>query len=461
MRLFDRAFDKMDHSGESRRARELKPLKKRIAAFEKNYKKLDTNFKSVAADKFHPLHISDFDMLAAALLDPRNISNKAVKSKSDRHGPVSHPDILDSVLFENGIPSVARNTTSNMIAYMLRRRYLASRPLSARPAKDVGDDEEELIRQALRNCPTFSKIDRLVTRVAKDQRGCDMLLRVSDELYESLVGAPEAEPLQSLSLLNNLEINLNRYNLDLPTKFHELAIWISLKCQAIVTAEHHFKRRLELGPYDHGLITSILDKLLQTSLASSPIVSYDFQLDSSDRLTAVFSLLTGYVPGENQLAVSLRSLVDRERPDGFRLYIQCLARLGAFRTIWHEWHNTSPPLSSVGAGVRQDLAVADNDYLVTAMLDALAKNHRIGELAESPSFVNVSGQFQEDCQLDMVAISRSADILALPQKEIEDFTSTPAYAERREQLYQILEEKQIEEAFPALQKFLILTTSSS
>ncbi|KAI1191326.1 hypothetical protein F5B17DRAFT_331740 [Nemania serpens] len=457
VRPFDSKIDGVlePHPRSAQRERELEPTKKRVAEFEKAYEEASSNFNSIAASKFHPLHINECDILAAALLDAPNIPNLTVGSKSDPNSRASHADILDSVLHQNGIPSVARNSTSNTIAYMLRRRQLASRPLS-RP-----DDDEELIRQALRECTTFSTIDRLVARVARDPISCQTLLRISDELHTSLAQVPEAEPLQLLSLLNNLVINLDRYELDLPPKLQELGIWASLKCQAIVTAQHYIKRRLEHGSCDHDFINSIFDNLLRASIASSPFTSYEFQLDPSGRLTAVFSLLTGYVPGGNQPAVSLRSLVNRERPDSFRLYIQCLSRLGAFRTIWHEWHSTNPS-GSVSAGARQDLAAADNDFFVTAMLDALAKNHRIGELAESPSFTNVSGQFQEDCQLDMLAISRSANILALPEKTgIEEFTSTPGYAEIREQLYQIFEEKQIEEAFAALQKFLILTTSSS
>ncbi|KAI1159066.1 hypothetical protein F5B18DRAFT_43424 [Nemania serpens] len=457
VRPFDAMIDGVPEPSYAQRERELAPIEERVADFEQAYTESNANFCSVAFNKLHPLHISDFDFLAVALLDSASISDMAVDSKSHLNNPVSHPDILHSVLYKNGIPSVAWKDTSNTIAYMLRRRHLVSRPVPPRPEYA---DEEELVRRALRKKPNVTQIDRLVARVAKLPRGCQILLRVSDELYASLIRLPKAEPLQLLSLLNNLVLNLDRYELDLPTKFHDLGIRISLKCQAIVTAQHYIKRRLKHRHFDHRFVNSLLDKLLQTSIASSPSPSYAFQLDSSDRLAAVFSLLTGYVPGENQLAVSLRTLGNPERPDGFHLYIQCLARLGAFRTIWHEWHNINSTSRSEGAGARQDLASAENDYFLTAILKALAKNHRIGELAESPSFTNVSGRFQEDCQLDMIAISRSANALALPEKKIGGYIYTPIYAERREQLYQILGEKRMEDAFPALQKFLILTTSS-
>ncbi|KAI1117130.1 hypothetical protein F5Y14DRAFT_404972 [Nemania sp. NC0429] len=465
VRPHDSMIDGVPETSSAKKARDLVPIRERVAEFEKAYKESNANFKFITADKFHPLHITDFDLLAVAMLDAPNISNLAQHPKSHLDNPVSYPDVIDSVLRQNGVPGLARRSTSNTIAYMLRRRHLVSRslPLQSQDRRRDRDDDEELIRQALRKYPNFSDIDRLVAMVAKSSTGCQTLLRTSDELYASLVQAPDVEPLQLLSLLNNLAINLDRYKLDLPAELYELGISTSLECQAIVTAQHYIKRRLEHGSYDHDFINAILNKLLQTSIVSSSpeLVSYQFQMDASDRLTAVFSLLTGYVPGETQPAASLRSVVKPERPDSFHLYIQCLARLGAFRTIWHEWHNSNSASRSVESGAPEELASAENNYFVTAILDALAKNRRIGELAESPYFTTLSGQFQEDCQLDMIAISRSANLLALPEEGNVEYNSTPNHAEIREQLYHILREKHIEEAFSALQKFLNHMTSSS
>ncbi|TGJ86117.1 hypothetical protein E0Z10_g2647 [Xylaria hypoxylon] len=454
VRAFDSQLDGEPEPSSAQKACELQPIKERVADFEKKYDECEYNFNSISADKFHPLHISDFDILAATLLDSSN-TPKMAPGASIHNKPVSYTDMLDSVLDQNGVPRIARDQTSNTITYMQFRRRSLAHSLSLAP------EDEELLTVAFNGHMSFSKIDRLVARAIQTPEGCRILSEVSDKLYESLIVAQEVEPIQLLSLLNNMLINLDRYGLHMSNKLYELGIWTSLKCHAIVTAQQYIEKRVKHGDYDNDFIDSILINILETSIASAPLNFHGSQLNVSSRLGALFSLLTGYVPGEGQSVFSLRSLVNRERPHGFRLYIQCLARLGAFRTIWHEWHQIDYASSGGNIDVRQDSAFNENSYFVTAILNSLAKNNDIAGLATSSEFTNVTGQFREDCQIDILVISRSARALALPDRRVKNSNPTPIYAKNWEKLYQIFKEKQMKKAFLALQAFLMSKTSFS
>ncbi|KAJ8130894.1 hypothetical protein O1611_g2732 [Lasiodiplodia mahajangana] len=422
-----------------------------VAAFEKQYEECESDFASVLADRLHPLRINDFDLLAVTLLDAPNVHKTALDSHIDRFS--SYVGTLDSVLNQNGIPHSVRDDTARTIPYMLRRRELASQPRSLKPLEP---NDEEGLRLALASYPTFPQLDRIVTRIAKTREGCQMLSEVSSELYVALNRGSEDKPIETIALLNNLFIHFDRHGLPTSAELCELGIRASLNCQAIGTAHHYIKRRLEYGHLSDDVIGYILEKLLRTSIASHPLTD-EFSPSHSSRLTTMFSLLTGYIPGEDELTVSLRSLTNRESPHLFHQYIQCLARLGAFRVLWHEWHSIT---SQCGVGVeRPDLAhardIAKNGHFVTAVLDALVKNTKMTELANAPEFSDVTGQFQKDCQLDMVAISRSADMLASPKNGLRDYAAGTSHAVIWNRLYHTLNEKEIQKVFSALQALLI------
>ncbi|KAH8161477.1 hypothetical protein CIB48_g6774 [Xylaria polymorpha] len=452
VRAFDEQLDGVPESRSAWRERELRPIKARVAEFEKGYQECQSSFEAISADKFHPLHISDVDLLAATLLDSPNALTTTASSPHHANNPTTPAGMLGSVLDANGIPRTIRHNTPNTITYMLRRRQLLRRSGSLFPSPD----DEALLSMAFNRYATFPEIDRLVAKMIHTPKGCQTLSRLSDELHTSLTQAPGVDPVQLLSLLNNLLINFDQHGLRMSSRLLNLGIWTSLKCQAIVTTQQYIERELKDGCLDESTIDSILNTLLQTSIASTQQGYRTFQSNSSSRLTTVFSLLTGYVPSEDQRTVCLRSLIGREKVNGFRLYIQCLARLGAFRTIWHEWHATDSKSQDLKNVTKLDSRFNENNYLITAILEALSKNEDIRDLAKSPEFAEVTGRFREDCQLDLIAISKSAKILASPEaKRTENHGSTPARVRQWEELYQIFREKQIEKAFPALQAFLI------
>ncbi|KAI1353145.1 hypothetical protein F5Y01DRAFT_303570 [Xylaria sp. FL0043] len=445
VRAFDPELDGEPMSSAAVKERELQPIRERVAEFENAYDEYESNFRSIAFDRFHPLHITDFDLLALALLGPSTLTKTVTDaSTSTSHKPASYADTLNSVLDQNGVPHSIRNETANTIPYMQFRRQSLSENFAP----------EDVLHFKLDESLSLSQIERIVTKAIQAPAAWRKPTGFSDELYRSFSAVPETESVQLLSLLNNIVSNLEHRRLKLTNQLYELGIWTSLRCNAILTAQQYVEKRHKNGGYSYDITDTILTEVLHNSIASRALGYRQFELGASNRLEGIFSLLTGYVPGEEQLVFPLRSLINPRKPDSFRLYIRCLARLGAFRTIWHEWHQSDSASDGTNVDIQQSPKSRDTGHFVTAILDVLAKNPNMTDLAEIPEFTSATGRFQEDCQLDMLCISRSAEVLALPDKETINSEPTPTYVENREKLYQIFSEKSIEKTLPALQAFL-------
>ncbi|KAI2642551.1 hypothetical protein GGS21DRAFT_177491 [Xylaria nigripes] len=405
-----------------------------VAEFEMSYQANDSTFKSLAANSFHPWHISDFDLLMTTLL-----------SSNDNHTTID-VRALRAVLDNNGIPTTVRGNHSNTMAYMLRRRSLSSN-------LHLGHGDEALFLKTLGECQSFLELERIITRMTKSFHGCRMLSESGGELGTALLQAQDVQPLQVLALLNNLFMNLDRFNLQISSNIHELGIWVSLGCHAFITTQQYLKRWFEYGNHEFNetFVDSILAELSQRYI--SPSQDYIcIDPDPSNRLMAVFSLLTGYIPGEDKPAFSLRSLVRRDRKDTFRLYIQCLARLGAFRTIWYEWHE-----HDVGFPGDDVLPLENKPWLARTILDVVATNSSIKNIAELPFFSHAAKDFLRDCQYDLVAISDSAESLALPGAKTE--IPNAAFAQDALELYDIMSKNNLKSALTALQPFLLRKNS--
>ncbi|KAI0969367.1 hypothetical protein F4678DRAFT_172315 [Xylaria arbuscula] len=438
VRAYDASLDGAPMSAAEWKKRELEPVRERVAAFENEHDEYESKFKSISSRRFHPLHINNFDFLALALLHSPSAPKTAVRASA-------HAASLNSVLDQNGVPHTIRHDMSSTIAYMLSRHHSIPYSLPLEEMRPM-DFNETL---------AFADIDRLVTGAIQTPQGCQMLSKSLDHLHEPLSAVVGTEPVRVLSLLNNILINFDHYALPLSDKFYKLGIWASLRCRAIVATRQYLERMLKHGNCNDKFIDSILSYLLNNSTALYPFDFSKFQLDASSRLQAVYSLLTGYIPGESQLTFPLRSFVSRKKPRGFYLYIQCLARLGAFRTIWHEWHETNSASHSMDSDAQQGSAFKKEDEFAKAIVEALAMSSGIRKLAISPEFTNVTGQFQEDSQLDLLFISRSAEARSLPTKSIIILDRTHMYAAYQQSVYQIFQEKSIQKALSALQAFLM------
>ncbi|KAI8634556.1 hypothetical protein F5Y19DRAFT_116812 [Xylariaceae sp. FL1651] len=446
VRAFNEELDGVPEPASALKERELQRIKDRVADFDKKYQEYESSFKSISADKYDPFHITDFDLLSVALLGLPSASGMTPNPSTNKGHTVSHAKTVDTILDKNGIPHTARSDMYKTMAYMLHRQQLSGK-LSPRLNNGA------LLEGALRKCRSFSELERTITMAMQTPQNCRLLSELSSKLGPICeVVTKDVPPAQVLSLLNNVIMCLAKHELPISTDLYELAIWTSFQCQAFATAQTYIGKKLQAGDkITSDQMFSMLTRLLQHSISSARGAISEFVPKPPTRLTAIFSLLTGYVPSEEKLQVALGSLIDREKSHCFSLYLRCLARLGAFRTMWHEWHDR-------GYGSQWGETInADTNLFVTAVLNALAENSEIKNLAGLPGFATATGLYREDIQLDMVAISKSAKSLASPELPVGNFTIS--HSNERKQLYDIFNEKQIERALSTLQAFIIKKTS--
>ncbi|KAI0195016.1 hypothetical protein F4808DRAFT_464306 [Astrocystis sublimbata] len=431
VRLFDEQRDGKPEHPEAAISRDLLPVKQRIAAFEEGYRRDAATSAETLAREVDPLHVTDFDVLAAVLIDMPNapLALFAHQSSSPVDASATHADDLRSVLDGNGIPQSVRKDPSNTVAYL--QRYQSHKPRS------LGPGDHAILSEALGACTTFVQIDRLITRLMHTTEGCLLLSNSSNELHEFFTHLTFGEPHQLLSLLNALSLNFDRLGLPMTSSLLALGTWASLKCPAIATAHQYIKRSVDNRDLGKRHVASIVETLAQ--ILSVPANFNRSHLNPKDQLMATYSLLTGYTPGESQQTVSLRSLMSRDgsidaKPEIFRLYIECLARLGAFRTIWHErWttdyeaqvtktedlrlqeYLTERNAKSLATQVLVDITpeYGYQTWFGAVMLDALRRNDAMSRTPGVPGVCDLTGQPQRDFQLDMASITRSESLLPL------------------------------------------------
>ncbi|KAI1814831.1 hypothetical protein GGS20DRAFT_585093 [Poronia punctata] len=369
------------------KVRELEPIQQRIDVFEHSYRESESNFKLISSHAFHPMQILDHDVLSAFLLRP------ASRTTRPDH------DTLTRVLKINGVPDIIRKEGGiGMLNYMLWRRH----QLAELHPKD---DRLGLLSHALDKCTNFFELERLVTRTIHSPDGCMMLSEINVKLVE-LLSKIQVDPRSELIFLSNVALSFDHFGVRLPRIISEYGFFRALELPVIPVAQQFLGRISRNGKVSKEFVTLALTEVRKVMMTRNWGKAADIpeSRNLSARLTAVLSLLTGYVPGSDQDHASLGSLVSRDDTENIWLYFRCLARLGAFRSIWHEWRR----IRGIGnEGAPHDKSEQIAKLIVTSLV--LRKGAR--EIAVEPGFTSASGYFPEDCLMDMVAISRKAHTL--------------------------------------------------
>jgi len=366
VRSFDDQFDGVPEHDSARIDREFDIVKQRVDDFEANYRHSASKFQTISTDPFNPMHINDVDILSIAL-------GGFTSSTPNPRTQYTLTKVLDS----NGAPVTMRLKLRATMEYMLNRQW------QLRNLQPEGGDEAQL-EEALNACASYIQLERVVTRTMRTQRGCQMLSRLGDKLTERFKTLYRSHNLgTALAFLNNLLINLDHHGLRTSSDLYEHGFTISIRCGFMSTAQQYLEKRLNNG--DPLADDFIADALRMISGRTDHTVQFSLTL---------FSLLTGYVPGEKRKLASLRSLVDRENSLVFSLYIRCLLHLQAFRTMWHELHAA-------------DAIPWRKEPEDESSTDTQSGQLFLTNVAERIKNTKVSGNFDDDCQVDMVKLLNS------------------------------------------------------
>ncbi|KAI1144077.1 hypothetical protein F5Y05DRAFT_363542 [Hypoxylon sp. FL0543] len=398
------------------KARALRAVEEPIAKFEQIAEIHDRDFKNTTGKSFNHWHISDYDILSVALKglptsDAEQLPSTDILSTSGQ---------ATSGIFKwNGIPTRARHNYSMAIAYMLRRQRVVRR-------LQPSICEIASFRRGLEESQNLFRLERFITNAFQTPQGYRLVQKCSDTLASTCLkiiqGGP-GSPIEMLSFLNNLIMRPEFQGNRIPSSLFRLAHEVALRCRVFTTAQKHLKTMP--NPLFGDRIFAAL-QILEESIAPVEPESVEesrVERGTAPRLLAIYGLLTGRILGEETWQPSLRDMSFKKCGyRTFELYVTCLARLGAFRTMWYIWHTHDTEESATSdqedGSSRFDLVSEPiimkrrGQVFDIAMQKALSTNRDLTELAKGPDFAHTANQFHKDCQLDMEAIFKSADTIS-------------------------------------------------
>ncbi|KAI0850991.1 hypothetical protein F5Y00DRAFT_268047 [Daldinia vernicosa] len=418
----------------------LQPIQKLVADVNNLSKLYQLQFAKTALRKFDIWRITNYDILSVAL------RNTPVTRRSYDDYHIDKNSIFD----QNGIPYYILNSPSKTIAHLLHRQKISHRV-------EPTQDDTTQFRTAIKACRDLDQIERVIMSVIRTPTGRWLVANSTNTIGRACVEiSGETPPEQILTFLNNLIILLEPEKPETPTFLLYGAIVASVQCGVFDVAQRYIRMAQDSGVnFNAWLVAGILNALetinLEESTAPSAIQKYP-----TYPLLAVYSLLTGQVPGEKVPQPSLQDFISGSTTQGPYQgpYISCLARLGAFRTMWHFWHMY--PVSP------EDKDTSNADIFALAIHKATLANRHLTKLAQAPSFTRVAGSYADDCQLDIETIIESMEILSSPKP-----TSGNIHNERvqgsppsRKAIEEIFGDTSIEKSMLALQRYLSEFNSS-
>ncbi|KAI0013700.1 hypothetical protein F4779DRAFT_349466 [Xylariaceae sp. FL0662B] len=461
VRPFDKRLDQHLDPTRDQRDRYVTSVKRSVAKFEQDSKRYEETFQRTMTDKFHAWRITDHDILSVALVDvPENARlPDRPELAATTHGLTSE-DMSKAVLEWNGIPHLVRDSGTKTTRYMLRRRWVTRR-------HPPGFTNEGALNETLQDCQAFSDVERLVTYIIGTKLGYQLVFKSIPALVDACQRtANTGTPTRVLSFLNNLELNLSSRNMPISRELSLYAFEFSLQYQVFPTAQKYLRMCLDS---DHQFSSSDKDtilKTLETSIsAETENTMTCIRLHPVDRLLAIYGLLTGQVLGEQAPQPSLHDIMQDPTESSFQRYLNCLIRLGAFRTIWHICHGHVPSIASRDGMKRSNpekegeldkLGKSDPakvQAFAIALCEAIKRNDNILDSIQIANFTRAKGEYTQDCRLDMEAIIRIRNIIT-KKGSAEGSRDNPPELNYHERIERVFERRDTAKAMVGLRDLL-------
>ncbi|KAK6950103.1 hypothetical protein Daesc_008429 [Daldinia eschscholtzii] len=412
VRPFDPDIDGKPVSPTHQRWNELRSVRELVARQDALTKKYRNQATNTASRKFNIWRITNYDILFVALRGP------LTKKQSHYEKYVMNKT---NILFdENGIPYNVLNSTSKTIAYMLHRQKVSDRQEPTR-------NDLDRFQRAVKARDSLFAIDRLITGVIGTPTGRWLVANSADVIGRACGSILwKVSPQEMLSFLNNLIILLQQEKADIPPVLLQCAISTSIQSGVLETAQKYIgmtrNKRVTPNGTQVNFILGSLEKLI-TSYAAD--INPHTRGDPTYPLLAIYSFLTGRVMGEKEWQPSLWDFIsDRAMWKAcHERYLSCLARLGAFRAMWHVWrmHPRRP---------MEDVPKAE--AFARAINGAMSVNPHLTKLSLAPSFTRVGQTYTDHFQSEIIAIIESTKVILTPQPESPDVQE-----EERERVFPI------------------------
>ncbi|KAI1247450.1 hypothetical protein MGN70_011340 [Eutypa lata] len=414
VRPFNRTDDGELESRDAKRKRDTQPMMERVAEFEAESQSDEANFAKVKTDIFNPWRVSDLDLFSAAMFGIPSYAKYSITKDLPESAEGFDPgQISVSVLVWNGIQRRARDSTSKTIPYMLRRQAVSERHKSGVPLDRHG------FCQAIEKCESLIDLERVVSPFVQTPSGQAFVAKRANDISrrcQSLRNGDPSSAAEILSFMNNLVINLKLQGLPLSTTFGDVGLDLSLEYDNFVAVQ----RYIDTCYHDSSQspeVDSVL-KVLRTVLKSldglqQGLIESGSSATVPQRYLEIYSLLTGWDFGSKTVKPFFRDFYHRNYQTRL-LYFTCLARLGAFRTMWHEWQISCLEDSSEQTTSEADSRVTMSWIYADAILGSQGVARNAGELLSCVDFAKPSAKPQGDRLLEVEAIVKLAEMRTRP-----------------------------------------------
>ncbi|RYP09542.1 hypothetical protein DL764_001227 [Monosporascus ibericus] len=487
VRPFDANKDGVPEEYGAKRSRDMDSMMARIAKFEEESERDDMNFTQVLKNKFNPWRVSELDILSVALLGPppsRSISSELGFLPESAHG--LSPDEITATVFEwNGIQQRVRNSAYKTIPYMLRRQNISERRR----------DERLDLREALKNCRSLADLERVIMPFVQTPTGRALVADQCSRIGQTCMVLHSKDPSVApaiLSFLNNLIINLRAQNLQVSQGLEAICVKLSLECGSFIAARRYIEA-CDNGEFQATKLDDRLD-IMSTVLKTldgfllNPAGAHH-SMDVTQRLLEIYGLLTSWDFGQDLAQPPMRHFYRK----GYRthlLYLMCLVRLGAFRTMWYQWHMDlqKPPEWAVvtpgkskdnhkradgedgvilgeihnakskelgGTEIREALA----DVYAKAVLRWRGATNYAEVLLRSVEFNSASENFERNCQFEIETIVRLGE--SRSEAALADDPRRASPEEHEGEIADIFSNSDIRDALVGLQELLSRIVASN
>lgn len=419
---------------------------------------------------FDQRRLSDRDLLSVAFLGASSRGKDAPTGSHNLDTPVDQGSLGNTteLLASNGIPQRILEDDIKTVNFMFHWQELHEPQLANN--EDIGKLKSELSRLSLH------QLRRVAAQLLQTDAGSRLLSLCGDEVYFSLVDAGQQrhglqlrvgnDPTEVLVFLNNIAISLGARNIGVPASLRGLGLRLSSKL-FYLPAMANFLRPSpqggqdgELGSVDASAIHETLHSILG-HMHSQQAVPFG---GSFQRRSEIFNLLTGRSISSGTMKPSIRAMISASNDfrEAYKSYILLLGEVGAVRSIWHEWHNStgfkSPKIDmnlilftnaivrSVGQmrqqpGVAAAIGIGAADYAEDAHLD--------GQLVALPEASGAETGFSADSRPYAVPNQKKADASG----------DASEGAALRAQVQNFLKTKDMKSALAILQQGLVTTPS--
>ncbi|KAI8966875.1 hypothetical protein F5Y11DRAFT_308417 [Daldinia sp. FL1419] len=426
VRPFDENIDGRPMSVRDHILQQREPVQKLVRKLEASNKSYETNWNHTKKDKFSNWRITDYDILSVALRGAPNIKH------SHHDYVISETNIYD----RNSIPYYILHSPSKTIAYMLQRQKMAN-------SRELTRDDLNGFRSAILQCRSVIQVEQKITNMVRTPTGRWLVSHSTDVIGKACLDkAPASASKKMIAFLNNLFVVLEGEKAEISPFLLRCAIRAATQCAAPDMVQKYIVMgrgsNLDLDTKELLDIFYMLGRCMD-QLAEDTTSSY-FSKNPTYLMLSIYGLLTGQRLGDSERQPSLRDLIphDAMQEQYHKLSLSLLARLGAFRTIWHIWYTQSTAPQG-----------EDVNVFASALFEALSGNHNLAKLAQAPGFTRVVGSYPDDCQLDMERIIESVGLI----EQAQDGNQYHAldYAAFKE----MFGRGSIEESMLALQQYLL------